>query len=204
MSLDTVIYSDVTWTKKSGSSHVSGWLLWPIKGEFSPLVCIERFLKWHLKFQIVDVTLSSWRFCVFLFPCKFWNMLLVRDTWLSLWHIFSLGTLDCFVRFWYRNYVSSLPERILMVVAYVSYCLKFVIYANMLDSYMVFWDWKILILCCSYITAGHIVSHKTQPQIPKSCDLERKSQIESCWSAAPSDILNFTEIANQLRAMAKK
>ncbi|KAL6226206.1 hypothetical protein ACLB2K_000169 [Fragaria x ananassa] len=51
---------------------------------------------------------------------------------------------------------------------------------------------------------GGIVSNTLRPPIPESCDPEWKSLMERCWSAEPSERLNFTEIANQLRAMAAK
>lgn len=57
---------------------------------------------------------------------------------------------------------------------------------------------------CSHVIAGGIVSNTLRPPIPESCDPEWKSLMERCWSAEPSERLNFTEIANQLRAMAAK
>ncbi|KAM5548105.1 hypothetical protein ABKV19_002187 [Rosa sericea] len=51
---------------------------------------------------------------------------------------------------------------------------------------------------------GGIVSNTLRPPIPQSCDPEWKLLMERCWSSEPSERLNFTEIANQLRAMAAK
>ncbi|KAK9947425.1 hypothetical protein M0R45_003051 [Rubus argutus] len=51
---------------------------------------------------------------------------------------------------------------------------------------------------------GGIVSNTLRPPIPESCDPEWKSLMEGCWSSEPSERLNFTEIAYQLRAMAAK
>ncbi|KAK6944406.1 Serine-threonine/tyrosine-protein kinase, catalytic domain [Dillenia turbinata] len=51
---------------------------------------------------------------------------------------------------------------------------------------------------------GGIVSNTLRPPIPESCDPEWKSLMERCWSSEPSERPSFTEIANQLRAMAGK
>lgn len=51
---------------------------------------------------------------------------------------------------------------------------------------------------------GGIVSNTLRPLVPESCDPEWKSLMERCWSAEPSERPNFTEIANQLRAMSAK
>uniref|UniRef100_A0A7N0SWI8 Protein kinase domain-containing protein n=1 Tax=Kalanchoe fedtschenkoi TaxID=63787 RepID=A0A7N0SWI8_KALFE len=49
---------------------------------------------------------------------------------------------------------------------------------------------------------GGIVSNTLRPTVPESCDLEWRSLMERCWSSEPSERPNFTEAANQLRAMA--
>eukprot|EP00257_Ricinus_communis_P018678 XP_015577461.1 uncharacterized protein LOC8262865 [Ricinus communis] len=51
---------------------------------------------------------------------------------------------------------------------------------------------------------GGIVSNTLRPAVPESCDPEWKSLMERCWSSEPSERPNFTEIANELRAMASK
>lgn len=52
--------------------------------------------------------------------------------------------------------------------------------------------------------AGGIVSNTLRPPVPEFCDPEWKSLMERCWSSEPSERPSFTEIANQLRAMAAK
>ncbi|CAM8942593.1 unnamed protein product [Rhodiola kirilowii] len=51
---------------------------------------------------------------------------------------------------------------------------------------------------------GGIVSNTLRPTVPETCDPEWRSIMEKCWSAEPSERPNFTEAANQLRAMATK
>ncbi|XP_011033492.1 PREDICTED: uncharacterized protein LOC105131960 isoform X3 [Populus euphratica] len=51
---------------------------------------------------------------------------------------------------------------------------------------------------------GGIVSNTLRPPVPENCDPDWRSLMERCWSAEPSDRPNFTEIANELRAMAAK
>lgn len=51
---------------------------------------------------------------------------------------------------------------------------------------------------------GGIVSNTLRPPIPQSCDTEWRWLMERCWSSEPSDRPSFTEIANQLRAIASK
>ncbi|XVE71572.1 hypothetical protein DITRI_Ditri10aG0162000 [Diplodiscus trichospermus] len=51
---------------------------------------------------------------------------------------------------------------------------------------------------------GGIVSNTLRPPVPESYDPEWKSLMERCWSSEPSERPNFTEIANELRAMAAK
>eukprot|EP00258_Populus_trichocarpa_P044344 XP_024460363.1 uncharacterized protein LOC7455655 isoform X3 [Populus trichocarpa] len=51
---------------------------------------------------------------------------------------------------------------------------------------------------------GGIVSNTLRPPVPETCDPDWRSLMERCWSAEPSDRPNFTEIANELRAMAAK
>ncbi|VVA25080.1 PREDICTED: serine/threonine-kinase [Prunus dulcis] len=51
---------------------------------------------------------------------------------------------------------------------------------------------------------GGIVSNTLRPPVPDSCDPEWKSLMERCWSSEPTERLNFTEIANELRAMTAK
>ncbi|KAK6942227.1 Serine-threonine/tyrosine-protein kinase, catalytic domain [Dillenia turbinata] len=58
-------------------------------------------------------------------------------------------------------------------------------------------------LHCGAIIGG-IVSNTLRPPIPESCDTEWKSLMERCWSSEPSERPSFTEIADQLRAMAGK
>ncbi|XVE63593.1 hypothetical protein DITRI_Ditri07aG0032300 [Diplodiscus trichospermus] len=51
---------------------------------------------------------------------------------------------------------------------------------------------------------GGIVSNTLRPPVPESCDPEWRSLMERCWSSEPSERPNFTEIANELRAIAAK
>ncbi|CAH9086712.1 unnamed protein product [Cuscuta epithymum] len=51
---------------------------------------------------------------------------------------------------------------------------------------------------------GGIVSNTLRPSTPESCDADWKSLMERCWSAEPSERPTFTEIANELRAIATK
>lgn len=51
---------------------------------------------------------------------------------------------------------------------------------------------------------GGIVSNTLRPPIPESCDPEWRALMERCWSAETSERPSFTEIANELRAMAAK
>nr|GMD76995.1 Serine/threonine-protein kinase CTR1 [Ipomoea batatas] len=51
---------------------------------------------------------------------------------------------------------------------------------------------------------GGIVSNTLRPPVPESCDPDWRSLMERCWSAEPSERPNFTEIANELRAIASK
>ena len=48
------------------------------------------------------------------------------------------------------------------------------------------------------------MSNTLRPPVPETCDPDWRSLMERCWSAEPSDRPNFTEIANELRAMAAK
>jgi hypothetical protein len=48
------------------------------------------------------------------------------------------------------------------------------------------------------------VSNTLRPPVPETCNPDWRSLMERCWSAEPSDRPNFTEIANELRAMAAK
>ncbi|KAF9615180.1 hypothetical protein IFM89_022282 [Coptis chinensis] len=49
---------------------------------------------------------------------------------------------------------------------------------------------------------GGIVSNTLRPPVPDSCDPDWGCLMERCWSAEPSERPSFTDIANQLRAMA--
>ncbi|XP_057495145.1 uncharacterized protein LOC130780226 isoform X2 [Actinidia eriantha] len=51
---------------------------------------------------------------------------------------------------------------------------------------------------------GGIVSNTLRPPVPESCSPEWRLLMENCWSSEPSERPNFTEIANELRAMAVK
>ncbi|PIN08645.1 Tyrosine kinase [Handroanthus impetiginosus] len=51
---------------------------------------------------------------------------------------------------------------------------------------------------------GGIVSNTLRPPVPESCDPAWRALMERCWSSEPSERPNFTEIANELRAMAAK
>ncbi|KAL0427422.1 UNVERIFIED_CONTAM: Mitogen-activated protein kinase kinase kinase-A [Sesamum latifolium] len=51
---------------------------------------------------------------------------------------------------------------------------------------------------------GGIVSNTLRPPVPETCDPDWRILMERCWSAEPSERPNFTEIANELRAMAAK
>ncbi|RAL37748.1 hypothetical protein DM860_000442 [Cuscuta australis] len=49
---------------------------------------------------------------------------------------------------------------------------------------------------------GGIVNNTLRPRVPETCDADWKALMERCWSAEPSERPTFTEIANELRAMA--
>ncbi|GFP84496.1 serine/threonine-protein kinase ctr1 [Phtheirospermum japonicum] len=49
---------------------------------------------------------------------------------------------------------------------------------------------------------GGIVSNTLRPPVPEPCDSDWRALMERCWSSEPSERPNFTEIANELRAMA--
>jgi len=49
---------------------------------------------------------------------------------------------------------------------------------------------------------GGIVSNTLRPPVPNWCDPSWRSLMEQCWSADPTARLTFTEIVNELRAMA--
>jgi len=49
---------------------------------------------------------------------------------------------------------------------------------------------------------GGIVSNTLRPPVPNWCDPSWRSLMEQCWSADPAARLSFTEIVNELRAMA--
>ncbi|KAI3446816.1 hypothetical protein Pfo_003481 [Paulownia fortunei] len=51
---------------------------------------------------------------------------------------------------------------------------------------------------------GGIVSNTLRPPVPEPCDPDWRALMERCWSPEPSERPNFTEIANELRAMASK
>ncbi|MED6180820.1 hypothetical protein PIB30_013903 [Stylosanthes scabra] len=51
---------------------------------------------------------------------------------------------------------------------------------------------------------GGIVSNTLRPPVPESCDSNWRLLMENCWSSEPSERPSFTEIANELRAMATK
>ncbi|KAL9151207.1 hypothetical protein ABFS82_11G038500 [Erythranthe guttata] len=51
---------------------------------------------------------------------------------------------------------------------------------------------------------GGIVSNTLRPPVPEQCDPEWRDLMERCWSAEPSERPNFTQIADELRAMATK
>ncbi|XAR50731.1 Non-specific serine/threonine protein kinase [Bertholletia excelsa] len=51
---------------------------------------------------------------------------------------------------------------------------------------------------------GGIVSNTLRPPVPESCDPEWRSLMERCWSSETLERPSFTEIANELRAMAVK
>ncbi|RAL37747.1 hypothetical protein DM860_000441 [Cuscuta australis] len=47
-----------------------------------------------------------------------------------------------------------------------------------------------------------IVNNTLRPCVPESCDADWKALMERCWCAEPSERPTFTEIANELRAIA--
>lgn len=49
---------------------------------------------------------------------------------------------------------------------------------------------------------GGIVNNTLRPPVPNWCDPSWRSLMEQCWSADPTARLSFTEIVNELRAMA--
>lgn len=51
---------------------------------------------------------------------------------------------------------------------------------------------------------GGIVSNTLRPPVPELCDPDWTALMERCWSSEPSERPNFTEIADELRAMANK
>ncbi|XP_073296634.1 uncharacterized protein [Primulina huaijiensis] len=51
---------------------------------------------------------------------------------------------------------------------------------------------------------GGIVSNTLRPPVPEPCDPDWRDLMERCWSSEPSQRPNFTEIANELRAIAAK
>ncbi|KAL8497753.1 hypothetical protein ACS0TY_021185 [Phlomoides rotata] len=51
---------------------------------------------------------------------------------------------------------------------------------------------------------GGIVSNTLRPSVPESCDPDWRALMERCWLSEPSERPNFTEIADELRAMANK
>ncbi|KAH6819186.1 kinase superfamily with octicosapeptide/Phox/Bem1p domain-containing protein [Perilla frutescens var. frutescens] len=51
---------------------------------------------------------------------------------------------------------------------------------------------------------GGIVSNTLRPPVPESCDPDWTALMERCWSSEPPERPNFTEIADELRAMANK
>ncbi|XP_073136710.1 uncharacterized protein [Henckelia pumila] len=51
---------------------------------------------------------------------------------------------------------------------------------------------------------GGIVSNTLRPPVPEPCDPDWRDLMERCWSSEPSERPNFTEIANELRAIASK
>lgn len=51
---------------------------------------------------------------------------------------------------------------------------------------------------------GGIVSNTLRPPVPESCDPDWRQLMEWCWSAEPSERPSFTEVADDLRAMAAK
>ncbi|CAA0819952.1 Protein kinase superfamily protein with octicosapeptide/Phox/Bem1p domain [Striga hermonthica] len=51
---------------------------------------------------------------------------------------------------------------------------------------------------------GGIVSNTLRPLVPETCDPDWRALMERCWSSEPSERPNFTDIANELRAMATK
>ncbi|CAA2952897.1 serinethreonine- kinase ctr1 [Olea europaea subsp. europaea] len=51
---------------------------------------------------------------------------------------------------------------------------------------------------------GGIVSNTLRPPVPESCDPDWRRLMERCWSAEPSERPSFTEVADDLRAMAAK
>lgn len=61
-----------------------------------------------------------------------------------------------------------------------------------------------LIIASPKCLSGGIVSNTLRPPVPESCDPEWRSLMERCWSSEPSDRPSFTEVVNDLRAMAAK
>ncbi|KZV29621.1 Kinase superfamily protein with octicosapeptide/Phox/Bem1p domain isoform 1 [Dorcoceras hygrometricum] len=51
---------------------------------------------------------------------------------------------------------------------------------------------------------GGIVSNTLRPPVPEPCDPDWRDLMERCWSSEPSERPNFTEIADELRAIAAK
>lgn len=66
------------------------------------------------------------------------------------------------------------------------------------------------LVCCYYLNSclsiviGGIVSNTLRPSVPESCDPDWRALMERCWSSEPSERPNFTEIADELRALANK
>ena len=51
---------------------------------------------------------------------------------------------------------------------------------------------------------GGIVNNTLRPHVPETCDPDWRALMERCWSSEPRERPNFTEIADELRAMANK
>ncbi|KAL3623917.1 hypothetical protein CASFOL_032733 [Castilleja foliolosa] len=51
---------------------------------------------------------------------------------------------------------------------------------------------------------GGIVHNTLRPTVPETCDPDWRALMERCWSSEPSERPSFTDIANELRAMATK
>ncbi|KAL3824565.1 hypothetical protein ACJIZ3_020594 [Penstemon smallii] len=51
---------------------------------------------------------------------------------------------------------------------------------------------------------GGIVNNTLRPPVPETCDPVWRALMERCWASEPSERPKFTDIANELRAMAAK